>query len=227
MEFGAIIAARLASTRLPGKAMFPLFGIPVIALVIQRIKTSQLLDDIILATTENNEDDVLEQLALELKIKVYRGSVNDVLGRYVEAAKLGNFQYAVRITADCPFVYGKSLDFILSEFQEFGTPDLITTKPAYPRGIDYEIYRTGLLQEINAMNDLTPEDREHILNHLYRKEHLYKIIRVKPPAELKTETDFFLLDTPDDYLKMLRLTREIKDLQVSPAEIIRLLKNEN
>ena len=223
MKFGAIIAARLASTRLPGKAMFPLFGVPVLTLVIERLKVSELLDDIILATTANDEDDVLEQLALESQVKVYRGTVNDVLARYVEAAKLGDFEYTVRVTADCPFVDGQTLDFILSSFREFGAPDLVTTKPAYPRGIDYEIYRTDVLEKINAAHDTTLDDREHILNYMYRNPKMYEIIRVTPPGELRAETDFFLLDTAADYLKMRQVTREMQDLHVTPAEIIRLL----
>jgi spore coat polysaccharide biosynthesis protein SpsF len=220
MKHGVIIAARLNSRRLPGKALLPLLDLPVLTLVLRRIKTSQMATDVILATTTNRDDDSLEAVARQEGAKVYRGSENDVLGRFVRAARMGDFEYVVRVTADCPFVGGPTLDFVLRQSREIGAFDLLTTKPAYPPGMDYEVYNKALLEVIDQRPDVTAEDREHMLNYVYRHEERYRIVRVKPPSDLAVEKDMFLLDTPQDYERLKRLVRGITDIHISAADLV-------
>ena len=99
MKFGAIIAARSGSRRLPGKAILPLFGFPMIQALVKRLKTSHELSEIVFATTQLPEDDQLARIAEEEQIPVFRGSENNVLDRYVQAAKGRNFEYGSSLKA--------------------------------------------------------------------------------------------------------------------------------
>jgi spore coat polysaccharide biosynthesis protein SpsF len=220
MRFGAVITARTGSTRLPGKALLPLMGLPVITLLLRRIRTSRLLDDLIFATTTLPQDDRLAETVAAEGVQVFRGTVDDVLGRCVGAGDLLEAEYGVRITGDCPFVDGPTLDFVLNACRTQPRFDLLTTKPSFPHGIDYEVYALSVLADANRQNLSAPE-REHMLNHLYTHEERYRIIRLAPPPELKTDRTLFLLDTQDDFRRMQTMTAGIEDIFISPAELIR------
>lgn len=229
MKFGAIIAARLASQRLPGKALLPLMGIEVLRLVIRRIKQSSETSSFVLATTGNKEDEALEKIALEEGIGVFRGDVDDVLGRFVKAAHSAfpsEIDHIVRVTADCPFVGGDTLDPVLSRCRQLAPFDLATTKPGYPHGIDYEIYARHLLEDIDSKKETTYEEREHILNYIYNREEQFRIVRVSPPETLTSSTEF-LLDTQEDYDRLRTLVHGIVDTFVSAEELVKRADNEN
>ena len=226
MRFGVIIAARTGSSRLPRKALLPLLGIPTIAFIIKRLKTSRLTDNIILATTDRTEDDVLTDIARAENIDVYRGDENDVLKRFVHAARGHNFSHAVRVTGDCPFVSGSTLDYVLSKCTEQPQFDLATTKPAFPHGIDYEVYPVELLETINR-NTLTTEEREHMLNYIYAHPDLFTIQRLDPPHSLTSPKNIFLLDTQEDYRKICSLLQDVKDIQVDAATLTRKYSHAN
>ena len=100
----AIVQARMSSTRFPGKVMSSISGKSMLEFQLERIKLCESIDEIIIATTQNKSDDVIDQLGRKLSIKVYRGAEEDVLSRYVEASKLTNAEALVRLTADCPLI---------------------------------------------------------------------------------------------------------------------------
>lgn len=220
MRFGAIIAARTGSVRLPGKALLPIMGIPSISLLIRRIKTSRLLEEIVFATTLLSQDDALASAVEKEGVPVFRGSADDVLDRYVRAGEALKSDYIVRITGDCPFVDGPTLDYVLGECGRNMPFDLLTTKPAFPHGIDFEVYYKPCLAEINSYR-LSESEREHILNYIYGNESSYKIIRVSPPENLFSDAPLFLLDTPEDYDRMKSMTQGRDDIFISPAQLIK------
>lgn len=220
MKFGIIIAARLGSRRLPGKAMLPLLGIPVISLIIRRLKTSVLASKIVFATTVLAEDDKLAELVQKEGVDVFRGSDKDVLSRYVNAASLHDVNYVVRVTGDCPFVDGSTLDHVLDECRKLPSFDLVTTKPAYPHGIDFEIYPRKILEEINKLN-ISGQEREHHLNYIYKNEKNFNIQRLLPPSDLVMNDTIFLLDTPEDYAAMNAMVKDVNDIFISPSELVK------
>ena len=195
-------------------------GIPVITLVIRRLKTSRIASQLVFATTQLAEDDELASVAEKEGVDVFRGAVDDVLSRYVEAASKYDFDYVVRVTGDCPFVDGPTLDQVLKQCITLSAFDLVTTKPAYPHGIDYEIYPKSFLESINKL-PLTRKEREHHLNYIYKNEQKFKIKRLAPPVELKMRDTIFLLDTPSDYVNIKALLKDVDDIFVSPAELIK------
>lgn len=218
MRFGVLVAARMGSYRLPGKVLKPVMGMPLIVFILKRLVVSRHAAEIVLATTTLPQDDELARVVTEAGFAVYRGAENDVLGRYVEAARGRDFDYAVRVTGDCPLVHGSTLDSVLQECLQHGSFDVVTTKPAYPHGIDYEVYPTALLEQVNALPDVTDEDREHMLNYVYRHEQRYRIVRLQPPESLAFQTEF-LIDTPEDYKRLTALLEGETNLHIPAYEL--------
>jgi spore coat polysaccharide biosynthesis protein SpsF len=187
----------MGSKRFPGKVLAPIGGIPVLKLIGRRLSSSQKLEDIIIATSDLQQDDIIEKVCDEENIKCFRGSENDVLRRYVLAAEGPMDRRIVRVTADCPFVSGETLDPVLEQCELNPDCALVTTKPDYPRGIDYEIVPFSILREIDK-RATEPSDREHIFNFIYGKPHEFNILRLPCPNTLAKVQREFLLDTPDD-----------------------------
>lgn len=104
MKIGVIIQARMGSTRLPGKIMKKLQNKTVLEHVIERVRQSKLIDEVIIATTTKEKDDVIEKESLRCGVKMFRGSEDDVLSRYYYAAKENDLDVVVRITSDCPLI---------------------------------------------------------------------------------------------------------------------------
>ncbi len=106
MEVTAIVAARMGSSRFPGKSLALLGGMPMIEFLLRRLQKSKECKQIILATTVEKIDDPIEILGNKIGVDVFRGPENDVAGRFVEAAEMYEAEWVARITGDCPFVDG-------------------------------------------------------------------------------------------------------------------------
>lgn len=218
MNTVVVVAARTGSTRLPGKVLMPLMGQPLILFILRRLAVSRLADEIILATTTLEQDDRLARVVAQAGFPVFRGPSDDVLGRYVEAVRGQNVEYVVRVTGDCPLVDGTTLDHVLGACRAEHPFDLATTKPAFPRGIDYEVYSAPLLEAVNDYPDVTADDREHIMNYIYRHSERYRIVRLEPPPFLQFASEF-LIDTEDDYRRMTALLDNETTIHISAQDV--------
>ena len=197
-NYSVIIAARTGSTRLPGKALLPLKGLPMISFLIRRLKTSELVKQLIFATTALPEDDLLVRTVGQEKIDVFRGDRDDVVGRFVETARAYNISYVVRVTGDCPFVDGSSLDYCIEECNQIDDFDLATTKGSFPVGIDYEIYNAEAMSRLHE-KILTSDEREHLTLAMYNRPDSYKIVQLTPPEHWPKSSADFTVDTAQDY----------------------------
>ena len=111
-----IIQARYSSSRFPGKILKQYEDISYLELLIKRLKKSKYIKKIIVATTKNPEDKTIQKICDKLKIDFFRGSENDVLDRYFQAAKFFKAQNIVRVTSDCPLIDPKIIDKVLKIF---------------------------------------------------------------------------------------------------------------
>jgi spore coat polysaccharide biosynthesis protein SpsF len=203
---GVIVAARMGSSRLPGKALKPLAGVPSLAFLLRRLRSTRLADGgVVLATTTRPDDDALADLAADEGTPVFRGSEHDLVDRYVGAAAAHGFDLVVRITADCPFVDGESLDFCLAQWPGLAPFDIAGTKTVFPVGIDYELYRADLMAALNASDGLDADDREHLTLHFYRNPDRFTARRFTRPADWPTPPHPLTLDTPEDYIALSQL----------------------
>ena len=148
----AIIQARTGSSRLPRKVLADLNGKPLIEFLIERVKKCSDIDEIILATTFKKEDDILENIASNLKIKCVRGSKDDVLSRYVKATEETKAQVLIRLTGDCPFLDPELISRTINEFKLKNVDYLSNCyPPSYPDGLDVEVFSRKALYLANLM----------------------------------------------------------------------------
>ena len=198
MKYGVIIAARMGSRRLPGKALLTLKGLPMIVFLIRRLLGTKLADGIFLATTNLAEDDILAAVVSAEGIKVFRGKRDDLVQRYVDAAEKFGIEYVVRVTGDCPFVNAESLDYCLKKCEEWGDFDLANTKGEFPVGIDYEVYRAATLKGLHLNGRLDRNDREHLTLYIHNNSHRFIIHSVKPLDKWICKEEKFTIDTATD-----------------------------
>jgi spore coat polysaccharide biosynthesis protein SpsF len=175
----AVIQARTGSSRLPGKVLADIAGLPLVVWTIRATLAVQGLDAVILATTEQPEDDELARLAGGL-VAVHRGSVHDVLTRVWEAAAPLDPAIVVRQTADNPFpdpaVVAMQVDALVEGGFDF------VGNAGWPLGIAAEVARAGALQEA-CTEAVDPAEREHVMPFLYARPERYRIGRLAaPPA---------------------------------------------
>lgn len=176
MKVALIVQARMHSTRLPGKVLMEIGGRPMLALHLERL-AGCAMDEIILATTHNSDDDVLVDLARKYGVRWFRGSEDDVLGRYVGAAREAKADIVVRTTGDCPLIDPHVANKVIQMLaQNAGDCDYASNvlKRTFPRGLDVEAFFWDVLLRMDRFAR-TPEAREHVTLGL-RTEHsrLYK-----------------------------------------------------
>ena len=168
MKIVAIVQARMGSTRLPGKVLKKLSGTPVIEMLLSRLNRSSLIDEICLATSEADENDILCQEVERLGFKVIRGSEFDVLERFFDASMATSAEVIVRITGDCPFVDPILVDNVVRLFLESNV-DYVSNAdpPTFPDGLDVEVFSMTALQKTNIFAK-SAHDREHVTPFMRR-----------------------------------------------------------
>ncbi|MBI3631428.1 MAG: glycosyltransferase family protein [Candidatus Staskawiczbacteria bacterium] len=223
MKIVAIIQARMGSTRLPGKMMVEIFNKPIIEHVFERVKSSRLINEIWLATTADKEDDVLAKWA-RLKVeKIYRGSNEDVLDRYFQAAKQAQADIIVRITGDCPLHDSQVIDLVVKEFLS-GSFDYVSNShpPTYPDGLDVEVFSFQALKKAWEEAKLKSE-REHVAPYIWKHPELFKIKNVSSGIDLSKER--WTLDTKEDFLFISNILKECqaRKLDVNLKNILSII----
>lgn len=194
----------MGSTRLPGKVLREICERPMLWHVIERVKRVQRVDDIVLATSDQDGDDILVAYAERAcDVAIFRGSEQDVLQRYYQAATAHSADIVIRITADCPLISPTVMDTVLDAFHR-DMYDYVsnTMQRSFPHGLDVEIvpYRSLEL----AHNEATATaDREHVMPFLWRQPERFHLANV---AQETNHSDLrWTVDTEDD----LRLVQRI------------------
>jgi spore coat polysaccharide biosynthesis protein SpsF len=202
MKIGTIIQARTSSTRLPGKVLKELpyaSGITCLEQVIRRLKKSKRINEIIIATTKDVEDNPIIDISKKENIQYFRGSKENVLSRYYLTAKENDIEIIVRITSDCPCVDADILDITIDDHvnkrADYTSNSLIRT---YPHGLDVEVFNFNALEKTykNATKDY---EKEHVTPYINRNPNIFKINVIKAPRELYTPDIRVTLDTEEDY----------------------------
>lgn len=202
MRIGAIIQARVSSTRLPGKILKKLpYGSDTTVLdqVISRLKRSRRIDEIIVATTVKRCDGKIVSIAAKHRVKCFRGSENDVLSRYFLCASKNKLDIIVRITSDCPCIDPNIVDGIIARHLTSKADYTSTTlERTYPRGLDAEVFGIKVIEEAYKKARKNYE-REHVTPYIYMKKGRFKIVQAKAPATLCDPDIRITLDTAEDY----------------------------
>jgi spore coat polysaccharide biosynthesis protein SpsF len=158
----AVIQARMSSSRLPGKVVMPLSGQPLIMFMIARVKRAKLVDHIVVATSTDASDDDLTAILAQHDIDCWRGSLDDVLSRFYDAAVCANADIVVRLTGDCPLIDADLIDTCVALLADQGLDYVTnTTPPSYPDGLDVEAMTMAALKSAVDEAQLKSE-REHV-----------------------------------------------------------------
>lgn len=180
----AIIQARMGSTRLPSKVLMNLAGKTVLDHVVERVRESKFIDEIVVATTFSLQDLEIVQFCASKKIRVFVGSEQDVLDRYYQAARLFKPENLIRITSDCPMIDPEIIDSIGQ--QHIATKADYTSNTideTFPDGLDAEIFRFSSLEK--AWNEATlASDREHVTPFIKKNRELFKVVSIKHETDL-------------------------------------------
>ncbi|WP_248907780.1 glycosyltransferase family protein [Flavobacterium sp. K5-23] len=197
IKVAAIIQARRGSTRLPDKVFLELAGKPLLEHVVLRLKVSSLLDEIIIATTVSANDDFVELWANNNNIKFFRGSEENVLERYYQAAKEYNVDIIVRITADDPFKDVRLIDEAVNLLIENNLDFVCNNSPvSFPEGLDVEVMTFEALEKSykNAVSDF---DKEHVTQYIHKNKNNFNVCNIQNDKDLSSYR--WTLDTFEDY----------------------------
>ena len=222
----ATIEARMTSSRLPGKVLLPVLGQPLLHHLVTRLKAVPSLDEIVLATTFNATDDVLEAFAKDEGIGCFRGSEDDVLVRVIGAAESVNADIVVEITGDCPIIdpqiVEQTIRMFMAHDMAYASNSIIKS---YPDGMETQVFRLETLKQSAAMTS-DPLDHEHVTLHICNHPELFSRVHLVAPPELHWRGLGLTLDEPADYELLKKIIEHFGKANplFSCLDVIRLLR---
>lgn len=219
----------MGSTRLPGKVLVDVGGMPLLSLLVRRLRLAARVDDIVLATSVSPMDDALAIWAKGEGVAIYRGSEDDVLARVVGAQESRGGEIVVEVCGDTPLIDPGVVDRAIDAYLA-GAGDVVTNtvRPSYPQGCEAQVFSLADLAEVER-NVHDPAVREHVSLHFYEAPDRYRIAHLEAPAAEYLPNQRLQVDYPED----LDLVRQIH-ARLYPAhgvgyplsEIVSLLKRE-
>lgn len=222
MKIGIISQARMTSTRLPGKVLKEINGIPLLKYHIDRAMQSGY--QLYIATTTNATDEPIVDFCKKENIPYYRGSENHVLSRYYGCAREHELDIIIRITSDCPLIDGALIKKALEKQKNaFGTYDYISNciKRSYPRGFDFEIFSFEYLQEAYETATL-PSDIEHVTPYIHQNRsnqtNFQHIVHSSDKSQYR-----ITVDTPEDFELIEKLIKDHQAQNLPFNKIINIL----
>jgi spore coat polysaccharide biosynthesis protein SpsF len=186
--------------------------------VVERVAAAQSVDEVVVATTDAREDDILmECLKNEAACDVFRGSVDDVLARFYECAKLHRAELVVRVTADDPLKDPQIIEKAISLLTMDSNLDYCsnTIEPSYPEGLDIEVVRFSALERAYIEAQLASE-REHVTPYIWKHPDLFNVLNFKSDKDLKDWR--WTVDKPEDLEFMRRIFEEFRDRPLVPYQ---------
>jgi spore coat polysaccharide biosynthesis protein SpsF len=222
MRVVVVIQARMGSTRLPGKVLQDLGGMPVLEWVVRACRQAALADEVVVATSGLAQDDPVAALAAELGVGVVRGSEEDVLARYLQALDEHPCDAVVRITADCPFTDPALIDAVVAAWRADPAYDYVSTVVArtLPHGLDVELVRAEALRRVERT--ATAHHRVHVTSGIYTAPESYDLLGLVFAPD---STDLRVtLDTPEDLTALRAVVDVLGSGVASRRQLIALLR---
>lgn len=222
----AVIQARLGSTRLAGKTLMMLEGQTLLGHLVNRVRASKHIDGIVIATTVKERDDAIAEFAKGNGIDFSRGSEDDVLDRFYQAAVKYGLETIVRVTPDCPMLDPEVTDYVISQFVA-GDYDYVSNvlTPTYPDGLDTEVFSFHALKR--AWNEAKlPSEREHVTAYIHKHPELFRLFNVKRQGE-DLSWMRWTVDTDKDLLFAREIFKRLGSKGIFHMDdVLRLLRDE-
>ena len=220
-RFVGVIQARLGSTRLPEKMLLEIAGIPIVEWVLRRVKNSSLLDHVWLATSTLRENDVLEEIAKNHNVSVFRGEEQNVFSRFQEITNATGASHVVRICADNPLVCPFEIDRVIELAREHPESYCFNHIPRmgnnYVDGAGAEVVPKTYMNYM-AEQSLSEQDLEHVTKHIWDRKQLFNLETIQAPPELSYPDIRLDVDSLADYKLMKARVEQLKDFK-TPEEL--------
>jgi len=199
------------SQRLPGKVLADIEGEPLLKYVVKRLEKTKKIEKIVIATTLNREDDKVAELARRLSVGIFRGSEEDVLGRYYQAAKFFEGNVIVRVTGEDPLIDFNVVDKVIHAFFKVDAEYATNIVPrTFPVGMDTEVFSFEILERLqNLVKDLY--NREHVTTYIRDNIGDFKTVNVEAKGVIKRPDITLSVDFPKDLDFMRDLFKAVKE----------------
>ena len=226
-----LLQTRMGSSRLPGKVFKKLNDKITLEHCMDRLKKCKNVNNIIIATTTNSEDDIIADFCNQKNYLCYRGSENNVLDRYYQAALISKTDIIIRLTSDCPLIDPNIVDDMITEYFKLNVKHYgmkyYNGNHAFPDGFDCEIFTFDALKE--AQFNALPEEREHVSPYIIKKYgfHKYEVKLEKEYKNLDLNETHLSLDTENDYevLKNIFNNLYLKNKDFTIYDVLEYLNN--
>jgi len=190
----------MSSTRLPGKVLKKVDGLPLLLHQVRRVTKAKMVDKILIATSISAQDDKIEELCKKNKIEYFRGPENDVLSRYYECAKKFSAEIIIRLTADCPLLDPVIIDNTIRLYLENKADYAANTAPPqtrkFPDGMDVEVFSMAALSRAHEQAR-DPLDREHVTFYFWKYNNGFKTVQLDNARDYSKYR--FTVDYPEDF----------------------------
>lgn len=225
-RIGIFIQARTGSTRLPNKMIRPFYdGLSMIEVILDRFIKNGLKDQTYLLTTNSEKDDVLVGIAERRGVRVFRGSEDDVLDRFVAAAEEFKVSKVVRVCADNPFLDISSIKYLINNASE--EDDYFSFKLI--NGLPVILNHIGLYAEFIALNALKnvhgrildKQYREHVTNYIHRHEQEFSVRLLEAPGTYEKTNIRLTCDTEEDFVMLQEIFSNLIAYIEDPVQLIR------
>lgn len=227
MRVVAIIEARMTSSRLPGKVLLPVLGISMLERLITRLRSVSNINEIVVATTTNSQDDIIVELCERLKTQTFRGSELDVFQRVIGAAIFAEAEIIVEITGDCPIIDPNLIEDAVETFK-FSKVDYLSNCEiqTYPAGMEIQVVNLqALVRSYSMTNSLL--DKEHVTLHIRKNPELFKHMHITAPLHLHAPELSVTLDERADFELITFIIEQLEPMNFyfGCGEIVNLLKS--
>ena len=216
------------SSRLFGKVLLKSKSIPLLGHLVNRLKQVNKIDQIVLATTTNADDDILVDFANEYKISCFRGEEEDVMKRVLNASENYGADLIAEITGDCPLIDPNIVDNVITTYL-YNDCDFVNNNSyqSYPDGMDTRVFSIQALKKSFELTD-NSLDHEHVTLHIKNNPNIFKAINLIAPKDLFWPDLGLTLDEYPDYIFINEIIKALydNDPYFNCAKIISFL-NEN
>ena len=221
MTINISIEARMTSSRLPGKTLKLINGKPSLEIMLDRLKKVKLVDNIIVSTTINQEDDSIVDLCKKKNIKYFRGSENNVYDRVLKTHQQFSTDIVVELTGDCILLDSELVDMAVQRYLDNKYEYISLSAPA---GMSVQVYSLKVLESVSNGRELQYQDREHVTPYIYTSGK-YNISNTEAYKNLNCPDIFLSLDTIEDWQVLENICKNFNDFDFSFEDIVTFAKN--
>lgn len=227
-DYVGIIEARLGSSRLPRKVLLENNGKTMLEIMVSRVKKVNKIKEIVIATTNEPEDEEICQLATKLSVKYFRGSTNNVYDRVLSAVRASGYSRFVSLQGDCPLIDPSIIDQCIDKHIETDVEYLCNYgSHQFPEGMECQVMNIDCLERLQNY-ELTHEDKEHVTLFILNNPELFSMHFMSATSEFFYPTLKLTLDEPEDFTRISRILDYFYPrISFSLSEVIQLVRKDH